>query len=98
MGWSVYGLFFLLAAIAAGRETKQIRETIRLDVKIPAVIHYVSGVLSRLTYCGPSMGAAWLHYLQINEVKRLKRLNFNFAQAVSLIPVEQIGVNEKAIA
>lgn len=42
VGWGIYSLIFLLAAIAVARETRQVRKTIRIDVDIPVVIHYAS--------------------------------------------------------
>ncbi|HDO7193758.1 TPA: cellulose synthase, partial [Klebsiella pneumoniae] len=47
VGWGIYSLIFLLAAIAVARETRQVRKTIRIDVDIPVVIHYASGIVSR---------------------------------------------------
>ena len=56
IGWGVYSLIFLLAAIAVARETRQTRKTIRIDVKIPALIHYASGISSRSETADLSMG------------------------------------------
>ncbi len=56
VGWGLYSLFFLLGAIAVARETRQTRKTIRLDVNIPAVIHYESGISSRTVTEDLSMG------------------------------------------
>jgi cellulose synthase (UDP-forming) len=43
----LYSLIFLLAAIAVARETRQVRKTIRIDVNIPVLIHYASGIVSQ---------------------------------------------------
>jgi len=56
VGWGIYSLIFLLAAIAVARETRQTRKTIRIDVKIPALIHYASGISSRSETADLSMG------------------------------------------
>lgn len=56
VGWGLYSLIFLLAAIAVARETRQTRKTIRIDVKIPALIHYASGISSRSETADLSMG------------------------------------------
>ncbi len=56
VGWGLYSLVFLLAAIAVARETRQTRKTIRIDVKIPALIHYASGISSRSETADLSMG------------------------------------------
>ena len=56
VGWGLYSLIFLLAAIAVARETRQVRKTIRIDVSIPVLIHYASGVVSRSESVDLSMG------------------------------------------
>ena len=56
VGWGLYSLIFLLAAIAVARETRQVRKTIRIDVSIPVLIHYASGVVSRSASVDLSMG------------------------------------------
>jgi len=56
VGWGLYSLIFLLAAIAVARETRQTRKTIRIDVKIPVLIHYASGISSRSQTADLSMG------------------------------------------
>lgn len=56
VGWGLYSLIFLLAAIAVARETRQTRKTIRIDVDIPVLIHYASGITSRSQTADLSMG------------------------------------------
>jgi cellulose synthase (UDP-forming) len=56
VGWGLYSLIFLLAAIAVARETRQTRKTIRIDVNIPVLIHYASGISSRSHTLDLSMG------------------------------------------
>lgn len=56
VGWGLYSLIFLLAAIAVARETRQVRKTIRIDVDIPVLIHYASGIVSRSSSVDLSMG------------------------------------------
>ncbi len=56
VGWGLYSLIFLLAAIAVARETRQTRKTIRIDVDIPVLLHYASGITSRSKTADLSMG------------------------------------------
>ncbi|HKS35359.1 MAG TPA: UDP-forming cellulose synthase catalytic subunit [Enterobacteriaceae bacterium] len=56
VGWGLYSLIFLLAAIAVARETRQTRRTIRIDVSIPVLVHYASGIASRSETADLSMG------------------------------------------
>lgn len=56
--WGLYSLLFLLAAMAVARETPQRRKNPRIDVSIPAIIHYASGVSLRTQTVNISMGGA----------------------------------------
>jgi cellulose synthase (UDP-forming) len=56
VGWGLYSLIFLLAAIAVARETRQTRKTIRIDAEIPVLLHHASGVVSRSHTADLSMG------------------------------------------
>ncbi len=58
IGWALFSLIILMAAIAVARETRQVRKTIRIDVEIPVIIHYASGISSRSTTSDLSMGGA----------------------------------------
>ncbi|CAK8739599.1 hypothetical protein SODG_003139 [Sodalis praecaptivus] len=42
--WATLSVIILLAAIAVAKETRQVRKTIRVEVTIPAIIHYASGI------------------------------------------------------
>ncbi|MGY6027195.1 UDP-forming cellulose synthase catalytic subunit [Phytobacter sp. AG2a] len=56
VGWGLYSLIFLLAAIAVARETRQTRKTIRVDAAIPVLLHHASGIVSRSVTADLSMG------------------------------------------
>lgn len=95
IGWASYGLFFLLAAIAAGRETRQVRETIRLDVRLPAVIHYASGVLCRSHTVDLSMGGCLVALPADQRNEAVEAVELQLHAGVIAIPVEQISVGEQ---
>lgn len=98
VGWAIFSLIILLAAIAVARETRQVRKTIRIEVQLPAIIHYASGVSSRTTTTDLSMGGAQLNapdlYHQQNKIEAIDLL-LN-SGAIS-IPVSQISSDEKRI-
>ncbi|QTF09465.1 UDP-forming cellulose synthase catalytic subunit [Brenneria izadpanahii] len=58
--WASFNVLILLAAIAVARETRQVRQTIRLDVEIPAIIHFASGISLRTRTLNLSMGGVQL--------------------------------------
>lgn len=91
VGWGLYSLIFLLAAIAVARETRQTRKTIRIDVNVPAIIHYVSGISSRSHTLDLSMGGCRIAAVddrhlndEIEEVE-LQLQSGTFSILVSLI-------------
>jgi cellulose synthase (UDP-forming) len=91
VGWATYSLFFLCAAIAVGRETRQLRKTIRLEVEIPAIIHYTNGISSRSSTIDLSMGGCLVkwpddHHLR-GEVEEIELQLHNGAIA---IPVKKM--------
>ncbi|XBS69678.1 UDP-forming cellulose synthase catalytic subunit [Acerihabitans sp. KWT182] len=58
--WASLSVIILLAAIAVAKETRQVRKTIRIDVKIPAIIHFASGISARTETLDLSMGGVKL--------------------------------------
>ncbi|ATA24910.1 cellulose synthase catalytic subunit (UDP-forming) [Brenneria goodwinii] len=58
--WASFNILILLAAIAVARETRQVRQTIRIDVEIPAIIHFASGISLRTRTLNLSMGGVQL--------------------------------------
>jgi cellulose synthase (UDP-forming) len=98
VGWGLYSLIFLLAAIAVARETRQTRKTIRIDVKIPVLIHYASGISSRSQTADLSMGGCRVELPDerhltddIEEVELLLQ-----SGAIS-IPVKVVATDEQFI-
>ena len=98
VGWGLYSLIFLLAAIAVARETRQTRKTIRIDVKIPVLIHYASGISSRSQTADLSMGGCRIELPderhltdEIEEVELLLQ-----SGAIS-IPVKVVATDEEYI-
>ncbi|MDX5628129.1 MULTISPECIES: UDP-forming cellulose synthase catalytic subunit [unclassified Brenneria] len=58
--WAGFNVLILLAAIAVARETRQVRQTIRIDAQIPAIIHFASGISLRTRTLDLSMGGVQL--------------------------------------
>ncbi|QIP54760.1 UDP-forming cellulose synthase catalytic subunit [Hafnia alvei] len=60
VAWAVYSLLILLASIAVANESKQVRKSIRIDIKIPAVVHFSNGASIRTETRDLSMGGVQL--------------------------------------
>jgi cellulose synthase (UDP-forming) len=98
VGWGLYSLIFLLAAIAVARETRQTRKTIRIEVEIPVLIHYASGIVSRSQTADLSMGGCRIvapddRHLS-DEIEEIELLLHSGAIA---LPVQTVASDESAI-
>ncbi|MEN4892046.1 UDP-forming cellulose synthase catalytic subunit [Erwinia billingiae] len=98
VGWALFSLIILMAAIAVARETKQTRKTIRIEVNIPVVLHYASGISSRTTTVDLSMGGA-----QVNapddrhENDEIEAIDLMLQSGTISIPVSIMGSDNGVI-
>ncbi len=98
VGWAVFSLIILMAAIAVARETKQVRKTIRIEVQIPAVIHYASGISSRTQTSDLSMGGAQLDAPDNrHEHDEIEEIDLLLKSGAITIPVSKISGDEETI-
>ena len=98
VGWGLYSLIFLVAAIAVARETRQTRKTMRIDAEIPVLLHHASGVVSRSHTADLSMGGCRIvapddRHLD-DEIEEIELL---LQSGAILIPVKTIATDEESI-
>ena len=95
VGWGLYSLIFLLAAIAVARETRQTRKTIRIDVKIPTLIHYASGISSRSETADLSMGGCRVAVPDGRHLTdEIEEIELQLQSGAISIPVKTIAADE----
>ena len=98
VGWALFSLIILMAAIAVARETKQTRKTIRIEVNIPVVLHYASGISSRTTTVDLSMGGARVNAPDDrHETDQIEAIDLMLQSGAITIPVATIGAEEGVI-
>ena len=98
VGWGVYCLIFLLGAIAVARETRQVRKTIRIDVEIPVLIHYASGIVSRATTQDLSMGGCRIAAPDDRHLKdEIEEVELLLQSEAITIPVTTVTADESSI-
>lgn len=98
VGWGVYSLIFLLAAIAVARETRQTRKTIRIDVNVPVVIHYASGISSRSHTLDLSMGGCRIAVVDDRHLTdEIEEIELQLQSGAISIPVNVIAHDEQYI-
>jgi len=56
IAWALFSLVLLFAAIAVAHEKRQVRETIRIDIRLPVVLHLDNGRTLQTTTQDISMG------------------------------------------
>lgn len=96
--WASLSVIILLAAIAVAKETRQIRKTIRVDVKLPAIIHYASGISVRTETLDLSMGGVKLvtpdqRYL----TDHIEEVELRLQSGGVCIPVSLINADDQVI-
>ena len=98
VGWGLYSLIFLLAAIAVARETRQVRKTIRIDVNIPVLIHYASGIVSRSHTADLSMGGCRIAVPDDRHLQDdIEEIELILQSGAICIPAEQVTADENFI-
>lgn len=98
VGWAIFSLIILMAAIAVARETKQTRKTIRIEVTIPVVLHYASGISSRTTTVNLSMGGAQVVAPDNrHEADAIEAIDVMLQSGTISIPVGIIGAEDGVI-
>ncbi len=98
VGWGLYSLVFLLAAIAVARETRQTRKTIRIDVDVPVVIHYASGISSRSNTLDLSMGGCRIAVPDDRHLTdEIEEIELQLKSGSISIPVQMIANDEQVI-
>jgi cellulose synthase (UDP-forming) len=98
VGWGLYSLIFLLAAIAVARETRQTRKTIRIDVTIPVLIHYASGISSRSQTADLSMGGCRIELPDDRHLTdEIEEIELLLQSGAISIPVTVVTTNERYI-
>ncbi|MEA9389913.1 UDP-forming cellulose synthase catalytic subunit [Acerihabitans sp. TG2] len=96
--WASLSVIILLAAIAVAKETRQVRKTIRIDVKIPAIIYFSSGISARTETLDLSMGGLKLvtpddHYLH----DKIEEVELRLQSGAVCIPVSMIEADANVI-
>ncbi|MFG6077842.1 UDP-forming cellulose synthase catalytic subunit [Erwinia sp. OPT-41] len=98
VGWALFSLIILMAAIAVARETKQTRKTIRIDVDIPVIMHYASGISSRSTTVNLSMGGVQVTAPDSrHETDVIEAIDLMLHSGAISLPVSTIGADDGVI-
>ena len=80
------------------RETRQVRKTIRIDVDIPVLIHYASGIVSRSHTADLSMGGCRIAVPDDRHLQdKIEEIELILQSGAICIPSEQVTADERFI-
>lgn len=95
VAWGSFSVIILLAAIAVAKETRQVRKTIRIDVAIPAIIHYANGISLRTETIDMSMGGVQLVTPDVRYLnEEIEEVEIQLASGAESFPVSQISADK----
>ncbi|MDN0112224.1 UDP-forming cellulose synthase catalytic subunit [Yersinia mollaretii] len=98
VAWATFSVIILLAAISVARETRQTRKTIRIDVQVPAIIHYDNGISLRTHTLDLSMGGVRLAITKDNyPTEGIEEVELLLHRGAVSLPVKLINVEPEAV-
>jgi len=98
IAWGSFSVLILLAAIAVAKETRQVRKTIRIDVAIPAIIHYANGISLRTTTIDMSMGGVQLVTPDVRYLdEEIEEVEIQLSSGAESFPVTQISGDKERL-
>lgn len=96
--WAGFSCIMLFASVAVAREMKQIRQTVRLDINLPVVLHLESGHTLRTKSINLSMGGALVENVtQRYEEERIKDIEIYLNSTPMAFPVETVFRDDQTI-
>ncbi len=98
VGWATYSLIILLASIAVANESKQIRKSIRIDIAIPAIVHYSNGASLRTLSRDLSMGGMQVVNPEPGfNGEGVEAIELLLNSAAVCIPAKQVFANDESL-
>ncbi|EKE77006.1 Cellulose synthase subunit AB [Gallaecimonas xiamenensis 3-C-1] len=97
--WASFSAIILLAAISVARETRQVRNTVRIDIRLPAILHLANGHTLRTQTLNLSMGGMLLENPLGTTLDDsvVEDIEVRFDDKVLLFPVSAIALGEKGL-
>lgn len=87
LAWASVSMLALLAAIAVAREKRQLRQTVRIDIELPAVLHLASGHALATSTRNLSMGGVLLNTPAGEVSSPVECLELTFGDVSLVFPV-----------
>ncbi|WP_052074699.1 UDP-forming cellulose synthase catalytic subunit [Shewanella mangrovi] len=95
--WAGLNVIILLAAVAVAREAKQVRNTVRVDISLPAVLYMANGRTLRSETCDLSMGGMRLKNPLGSSIQdtMVEEVEISFDGKALLFPVSTVSTDNQ---
>jgi len=99
VAWAIFNLLTVGAAIAAGRETRQLRSSVRLGLQVPGVVHLPSGHTIVTQSRNLSTAGGYFVAPQSNEVMpgEFVQIEMPIGERTTVLPARVIAWDDEAL-
>lgn len=94
IGWTVFNMLILLAAIAAALETRQVRQTVRLAVNLPILMYLADGRVVRSESVDISMGGARLRYKGGELSAPVEEIEIQYGESPLILGTDMVNARD----
>ncbi|WIV88409.1 UDP-forming cellulose synthase catalytic subunit [Proteus appendicitidis] len=97
--WATYSLFIILASIAVGKETRQIRKNTRINASLPITLHFDDGAELTTTTEDISMGGVRIAVNKMSEFRQrnVTSITLNVQRDEVTVPVDMVSLESNQL-
>ncbi|WP_311753919.1 UDP-forming cellulose synthase catalytic subunit [Proteus columbae] len=97
--WATYSLFIILASIAVGKETRQIRKNTRINASLPITLHFDDGAELTTTTEDISMGGVRIAVNKMSELRQrnVTSITLNVQRDEVSVPVDMVSLESNQL-
>lgn len=97
--WATYSLFIILASIAVGKETRQIRKNTRINASLPITLHFDDGAELTTTTEDISMGGVRIAVNKMSELRQrnVTSITLNVQRDEVTVPVDMVSLESNQL-
>ncbi|WP_100157806.1 UDP-forming cellulose synthase catalytic subunit [Proteus columbae] len=99
LAWATYSLFIILASIAVGKETRQIRKNTRINASLPITLHFDDGAELTTTTEDISMGGIRIAVNKMSELRQrnVTSITLNVQRDEVTVPVDMVSLESNQL-
>lgn len=99
LAWATYSLFIILASIAVGKETRQIRKNTRINASLPITLHFDDGAELTTTTEDISMGGVRIAVNKMSEFRQrnVTSITLNVQRDEVTVPVDMVSLESNQL-